>query len=459
MNFEKRCNSSFWLAVAFIFLMIGIGVGCSRSKDPEKQRPNVLLIVIDTARADHFGCYGYHRNTTPNIDRIAETGILFKTVYCQMPTTGPSFASIFTSLFPRSHGVLKNGWVLTDEYPTLAETLKKNGYHTACFISSFVLASKFGYSRGFDYYDEEFPPGGGTAGRVGMWGGEVVEGEFDQRGNITTQKVLLWLQKKVKQPFFLMVHYYDPHSPYDPPAPYADMFLENDDGDEKVARYDGEIRFVDHQVGQLLEAFKANGLASNTLVIIMTDHGEGLGQHGWQEHGMFLYDEQTRIVLIMSWLGVIPSGAKIDSVVQAVDVFPTIVDLLGLKLESDVQGASLAAMLLHPERQVDRFAFIQRRPSTERDASREFKVTREQYGIRIGDKKYIWAPREGDEELYNLTDDPQELRNIAGKNKQHAEEMRNAMIKVMNERKSEPVAEAILDEQTRKKLEALGYLQ
>jgi arylsulfatase A-like enzyme len=213
----------------------------------------VLVIVIDTLRADHLGCYGYEKTTAPNIDKFAKTGAQFQNAYCQMPTTGPSHASIFTSRYPRNHGVLKNGWILSDTFQTIAETLKSNGYTTSAIISSFVLSSRFGYSQGFDNYNAAFPKGSSTY-QGKFWEGRKLEGEFDQRADIATRKAINWMRQNRTGKFFLWVHYFDPHFPYDPPPPYVKDFLRRDMSPMKkiVAKYDGEIRFVDDEIGKLL---------------------------------------------------------------------------------------------------------------------------------------------------------------------------------------------------------------
>ena len=422
-------------------------------------RANVLLIVIDTLRADHLGCYGYERATSPNIDGFSKTGVLFQNAYCQMPTTGPSHASIFTSRYPKSHGVLKNGWVLHDTYSTLAEILKKNGYVTGAVVSSFVLSAKFGYSRGFDSYDEEFPRGQGSLGG-GNWEGHSMPGAFDQRADVATQKAVRWIRQHKKETFFLWVHYFDPHDPYEPPEPYLEEFVEENmsPSEKLIASYDGEIRFVDDELGKLLDTMRKEGLDSNTLTIIMSDHGEGLGQHGWMKHGFFLYDEQAKIPLTMSFPGVIPKGVNLNSVVQTIDILPTTLDLLGLRHHENFSGRSLVDMIRKPEDSYGHTAYLERRRYI--DGKRgDFRVEGDKFAVRRDDMKYIWAPQEETEELYDLTKDRGELSNIIDQHPEIAAEMRKLILEWKEERDADiEEFKQTLDPVSRAKLRALGYI-
>lgn len=442
------CILSCWIAIA---------TGCS--SEPPPALPNLILIVIDTLRADHLGCYGYEHDTSPNIDKFADSGVLFQNAYCQMPTTGPSHASIFTSKHPRSHGVLKNGWVLSDTFPTIAQILKENGYTTAAVVSSFALASKFGFSKGFDFYDEKLTLEGSTMSILEQWEGHAMTGGFDQRADLATQKAVRWIQQNDKKPFFLWVHYFDPHSPYAPPEPYEKKFIKNADNgtDRIIAKYDGEIKFVDEEVGKLLNVIKKKRLDPNTLIIIISDHGEGLGQHNWLAHGMFLYDEQMRIALMMSFPNVIPRGIEIDSLVQTIDILPTVLHLMGLEYKEDFSGNSLVKMIQNPGDSSSHPVFLERRrygPSSILHAM----APGNKFALRDGNMKYIWAPEEGTEELYNLAADPAELKNIVNRHRETADKMRD-MIEEWKKGEADTKHEQSIDEETRKKLEALGYVE
>ncbi len=437
-------------------LLIAAAPGCGPKAEPAP--PNVLLIVIDTLRADHLGCYGYGRDTSPNIDRFSRTGVLFENAYCQMPTTGPSHASIFTSQYPRSHGVLKNGWTLSGTYPTLAEILRENGYATAAVVSSFALSSEFGYARGFDYYDEQFTPEGSTMPADKEWEGHAVKGGFDQRADVTTRKATNWLGQNDGKPFFLWVHYFDPHWPYSPPEPHAKRFIADGQTptEQLIARYDGEVRLVDEEIGKLLDFVKAKKLDSNTLIIIMSDHGEGLGDHGFMKHGKLLYDEQTRVPLIMSLPGVIPENMRLDVALQSTDILPTVIDLLGLELKGNSSGHSLLKTIRKAEQPSDHIIFLERR-NYAGSTGPETGIVGNKFAVRQGNMKYIWAPEEGAEDLYNLAEDPGELTNIVDRDPKTAGKMQDMIRHWMEEQGK--VRHQRIDDRARQKLEALGYIE
>ena len=462
-NYKGKLGSAF-LAILIVML---IALGCIKittGRDPNVlgRDPNVLLIVIDTLRADHLGCYGYERDTSPNIDRFSKTGVLFQNTYCQIPTTAPSFVSIITAKYPRSHGVLKNGWVLSNTHLTLAEILKRNGYTTSAVISSFPLSSKFGYSRGFDHYEEGFTKDG-SSWKPEYWQGHKVAGVFDQRADVATRKAINWLRHNGKEKFFLLVHYFDPHYPYDPPEAYVKSFLKASmsPNERNIANYDGEIRFMDSEVGKLLNTVKSVGLDANTLIIIMADHGEGLGQHGWMQHGMYLYDEQVRIPLIMSLPDVIPTNTRLNSITEAIDIAPTILDLLGLESEKGFSGESLAPMIQGVKTLPRSAVFIERRHYKAAKFA-NFVVRGNKFAVRHENLKYIWAAEEGTKELYNMHDDPEELSNVVEKYPDAADRLEKMIIIWKNEQEGghgHKRLEQSIDSQSLEKLKSLGYVE
>lgn len=427
---------------------------------PREMSPNVLLIVIDTLRADHLGCYGYEKDTSPNIDRFSKTGTLFVNAYCQMHTTGPSHASIFTSTYPRRHGVLKNGWLLAPSFPTLAEILKKNGYVTGAVVSSFALNSRFGYSRGFDHYDEAFSTEDSTMGNNIIWENHQVTGAFDQRADVTTRKVIDWLEKHGRKKFFLWAHYFDPHAPYSPPEPYDTLFTLKMDTSlsREIAHYDGEIRFADREVNKVLDQLQYQGIDSKTLVIIMSDHGEGLGQHGWMQHGMHLYDEETRIPLMLRLPGVIPENLRQEATVESIDLAPTILDLLGIDPEQGFSGLSLVPMIKDPEKAAGHKVFLERRLyETERLLGVDLKGNK--FGLRDGALKYIWAPEEKTSELYNLEQDPGELENLIDQHSDLSRAMQDTIGRWKKEQDTgHETPKQLVDPDAREKLRSLGYI-
>jgi arylsulfatase A-like enzyme len=443
--------------VILIGAVLCIAAGCifgNRAKDY-----NVLFITIDTLRADHLSCYGYSRNTSPNLDQFAKTGVLFRKAYCQMPTTGPSHASIFASKYPRKLGLLKNGWVLSANPLLLPEILKKHGYLTGAIVSSFVLDPRFGFNRGFDEYDAHFNNAGSSKTGEIIWEGHVVTDGFDQRANLATEKAIRWVDKHLKTKFFLWVHYFDPHTPYSPPEPYAKSFLNEGGGplEKRIARYDGEILFVDEQIGRLLHYLQDAGINSKTLIVIMADHGEGLGQHNWLEHGVYLYEEATHIPLMVSLPGVIPQGIEVDSIVQSIDIAPTILDILKIKQDPQYEGESLFPMTLNSAQRKNRTVFMERR-HYEKSVYQGVRVSGQKYGVREGDWKYIWAPQESTEELYNLTQDPKELVNIIDRNQDLASKLQEMIKKWKQDQDTGHTETQTIDPETQEKLKSLGYV-
>jgi len=448
------------LGYLFLAILIVVVFAPSCNIISKRRDPNVLLIVIDTLRADHLGCYGYEKTTSPQIDRFSKTGVQFQNVYCQMPTTGPSHAAIFTSRYPRNHGVLKNGWILPNTYQTIAETLKKNYYTTSAIVSSFVLSSKFGYSQGFDNYDDEISKEGSIPHSKLGEEHKVTE-ESEQRADITTRKAVNWIRKNRDDKFFLWVHYYDPHWPYEPPKSYVKDFLKkNMNRNEKiVANYDGEIRFVDDEVGKLLNAVKSLELDSNTLIIIMSDHGEGLGQHGWMRHGMFLYDEQCRIPLIMKFPNVIPENLRINNFIEAIDVAPSILDLLGLESEKGFIGKSFLPMFQGEKPFPFNPVFLERR-HYKAGKWGDVEIRGNKFAVREKNFKYIWAPEKDTKELYKIDDDPKELYNVVKEYPNVADKLEQMIILWKKEQEAgKKILEQSIDQKSLDNLQSLGYIE
>jgi|GEM_PF-1905629 arylsulfatase A-like enzyme len=352
---------------------------------------NILLITVDTLRADHIGPYG-GRARTPTLDRLAAEGVRFTNAYAQQPQTNPNHASLFTGQYVSTHGVRVH---LHDVLPpgatTLAEVLAGRGYRTGGIYSWFSLdGSLSGLDQGFQTYQnvnvragtqEVLPPGAAAA----AWErGEDVEALVDGRADVTTDAALDWLEAVTRErsrPFFLWVHYVDPHHPYEPPPPYDELYAPRCDGcvdgslatlrrlgqgwqpsaeelDRIRAAYDGEITFTDHQIGRLLSRLDTLGLTRRTLVIVTADHGEAFGDHGEWFHGIKLYQPTVRIPLLMRLPGVLPAGAQVDAAVQTIDIMPTILDLAGIPVPSSVEGRSLRPLWQGTDA-TDRFAIAE----------------------------------------------------------------------------------------------------
>ncbi|MCP5057789.1 MAG: sulfatase-like hydrolase/transferase [bacterium] len=429
--------------------------------------PALLLISLDTTRSDHLSAYGYPRPTSPALETLAERGVRFTSAYSASASTGPSHATLFTSLHPARHGVLKNGLSLADGRETLAERLKGEGFQTAAVVSSFVLNAKFGLAQGFDHYDDAFAPEEATA-TLAEWEGHAVPGSFDRRGDHTTEHALRWLREERDPtlPFFLFVHYFDPHLPYTPPEPFDSRFVEKLPAsagqlEKVVARYDGELAFVDNAVGTLLRGLEDLGLDDATLVIVTGDHGEGLMKHGMLGHAVHLYEESVRVPLLMRWPGRLPRGHSVSGPVAAIDIAPTALELLGIEPPRGLEGESLALAArgeadLDPERPI----YLHRRTYDSAwvaDMGRLY-VNGSQSGIRQGRWKYIEGDLLKTRELFDLEADRGEQRNLASSRPEKARELASRLEERRRQHDADP-NEAPLSPEDREALEALGYVE
>jgi arylsulfatase A-like enzyme len=416
---RRRITSQRALLLPFGLVLIAAAAhGCGA---PSAERANLLLISLDTTRADHLSVYGYPRDTSPRLRDLAAEGVRVEIAYAPTATTAPSHASLFTALPPRRHRVIKNGQTLAGTNRTLAERLAAAGYQTAACVSSFVLASRFGYHQGFDFYEDDFEKRHSKSKKP-RWLGHDVRTGFDRRGGETVRRAIAWLEtvRDPGHPFFLFVHLFDPHSPYDPPEPFRSRFArappagaEPDQIEVQTDLYDGEIAYADAQVAALLEALDAAGLAGETLVMVTGDHGQGLGQRGYARHGIHLTEEQVRVPLIARWPGRIPAGRVLTGPVELMDLAPTLLALLGVDFaDADFQGRNLAAAFteeapLDPDHPV----YLERRHYRPQRVG-GFDVRGEMLALRSGRWKYIEAPDEGTRELYDLEADPGEVENL-----------------------------------------------
>jgi choline-sulfatase len=285
--------------------------------------PNVLVITIDTTRADHLGCYGNKHIRTPVLDTLAREGVLFEQAYSVQPVTLPVHTSILTGLNPYQHGVRDNNmYRLNETFVTLADRFKAAGYHTAAFISAFVLHRRFGLNQGFDLYNDVFI-------KPRQDGFHVV----DRRASETSFLVGEWLKLNREAfedaPFFLWIHYYDPHAPYDPPEPWASAYHDP---------YMGEIAFMDDWIGYVLDSLELEGFGDNTVIVVAGDHGESFGEYGEQTHGVFIYQPTIHVPFIMHYPAGLPRNIRIETPVSVVDIYPTLVDMMCWNLYDDTIG-------------------------------------------------------------------------------------------------------------------------
>ncbi|MBI5184634.1 MAG: sulfatase [Nitrospinae bacterium] len=339
-QFNKGLHGMFFRALPGCALLVVL-FGCS--KPPAE---NLLFISFDTTRADHLSAYGYKIKTSPNIDALAAQGVLFQRAFSHAPSTLPSHASMFTGKLPPDHGVRCNGkFTLPEEQLTLAEILYGNGFETGAVLGAFPLDKRFGLDQGFSFYDDDFRLSQLTLkhqaservmDKVGFWQGQTYL-DFERNAYEVTTLATKWLQK-TKGRWFLFVHYFDPHEPYEPPPAWRTLF-EN--------QYDAEIAFADRQLGKLLET--VNSMPGKTLIVFTADHGQGLGDHGEITHDRYLYDSTQWIPLVFCMKDKIKAGSKIINPVSHIDVMPTILDLLGVPSTEGIQGRSLAKAILAGE--------------------------------------------------------------------------------------------------------------
>src|SRR3984893_10579499 len=313
----------------FILLLVaGLLVSVPPAKAAGNRAPNVVVITIDTLRADHLGCYGYKQIRTPNIDALAADSARFARAYTAVPVTLPSHTVIFTGTYPMlsgMHDFAANK--LGPTQPTLASVLKDHGYATGAVVGSAVLDSRFGLNRGFDFYYDHF-----DFNRLQESNLE----EMERSGNLVADVALGWLRKNYRKKFFLCMPLYDPHYPYRPPAPYAAEY--------KDRPYDGEIAFADAQVGRLIRFLKSKGLYGNTLIVLSGDHGESLGEHGEKTHGFFIYNATLQVPFMIHLPGAAPPRV-VPELVSLADLMPTVLQTLKVDIPSQVQGRSLLPFL------------------------------------------------------------------------------------------------------------------
>jgi arylsulfatase A-like enzyme len=346
---------------------------------------NVLVLTLDTTRADRLGGYGFVDAGTPNIDRVAGEGVLFEQAESAAPLTLPAHSSLFTGRFPFQHGVRDNGTIVDPTERTLAQVVQARGLRTAAFVASYVLDARWGLARGFDVYDGTFDPRrGDDALRL-----DDVRRPADE----VVDHALAWLETVSGSPFFGWLHFYDAHTPYELPNVRA----------IKNPGYQDEIAFIDSQIGRVLAFLDARHLRERTVVVLVGDHGESLGEHGERTHGLFVYESVMRVPLIISAPSPRMRGRRVRDVVRSVDVMPTVLDLLGIRVPSSVAGTTL----------VTRMTGATKEPELETYA--ETMYPRYHFGwsdlraVRAGGFKLIAAPRP---ELYDLDTDPGEKHNL-----------------------------------------------
>ncbi len=407
-----------------------------------RERLNLVLVTFDTTRADRLHPYGFDGVATPTLDALASEGVLFERARSSVPITLPSHTTILTGRYPPMHGVRDNGlFVVPAEATTLAETLAAAGYRTAAAVGAYPLLAKFGLAQGFELYDDRLDRA------YEDFRGQRVRGKvsnvfFDERpAERVNEAVYPWLEEHHDEPFFLWVHYFDPHQPFVAPRPYSELYTDD--------AYAGELAYADESLGTLLATLRRLGAYDRTIVVFTADHGEGLGEHGEITHSTLLYDTTLHVPLIVRAPGV-AGGRRIATPVSHVDVLPTLLDLLELPPPSGLDGHSLAAVL-HGG------AAPEAPPYAETLSPRLGHGWGELRSWIDGDWKLVYGPRV---ELFDTARDARELDNRLAVEPERARRMEESLRRFLAERApSGPRVARSPDAETRRRLEALGYVQ
>jgi arylsulfatase A-like enzyme/tetratricopeptide (TPR) repeat protein len=397
---------------------------------------NLLVITLDTTRADRIGAYGYQNIETPTIDRLAREGVLFEQTMATAPLTLPAHCSIFTGRFPPEHGVRDNGgFFLSPQQLTLATILKRDGLRTGAVVGAYVLDGKWGLNQGFETYVDDFD--------LSKLSGFAL-GDVQRPGNEVVDKALPWLEKVKRQRFFAWLHFYDPHTPYEAPEPFRSRYSDHP--------YNGEIAFVDAQVARVIDFLERNGLLDRTIVAVMGDHGEGLNQHNEGTHGFFIYESTMRVPFIIRAPFELMRGRRVADPVRAVDLVPTVLDLMGLQPPKAIAGVSLVPLMTGARQTLDLEGYAEALYPLHHFGWSEMRAW------RVGRYKAIDAPRP---ELYDLERDPHETTNIYTERRAVADGM---IARLREQEKENPGGDSSskptpeVDPEARARLAALGYV-
>ena len=416
------------------------------SKHPlpgRSQRKNIILVTLDTTRADRMGFLGSNRGLTPNLDTVASRAVIFTRAYAQVPLTTPSHAVLLTGTYPQFNHVRTLGTNLADDLPDMPELLHEHGYHTAAFIGAMILDPRnrmaLGFNRGFEVYDGNFHT---------RKTGESRYGSEERRAGDVLASALKWLRRRKPGPFFMWLHFYDPHDPYDPPSPFKEKYAS--------APYDGEIAYTDSVLGEFFKALRDQDLYDSSLIAIAADHGEAFGEHGEERHGVLLYDETIHVPLLMKMPSEEFAGVKIDSRVGLVDVGPTLLQAASIDVPSAMQGKTLLPLIQGggegkqaPAHEKDRAVY------SESDYAHENLGWSELHAWRTGKYLYVRAPKR---ELYDQSSDPGAVQNVASSAVAVADTLDSQLSSFLEKTSDAPKGAGKLDPAQMEKLRALGYM-
>ncbi|MGA9353080.1 MAG: sulfatase-like hydrolase/transferase [Terriglobales bacterium] len=411
---------------------------------PATAYPNVLVMTLDTTRADRMGFLGSKRGLTPNLDALAKDSTVFTHDYSQAPLTPTSHASILTGTYPQYHQVLTFPIPLGKDIPYLPSILKDHGYTTGAIVASLALSPTYGapgFDRGFDSYDGKM-----------SWDGYSPAKRYqtvERRADEIVDKAIAWLKNRPPGPFFLWVHFFDPHDPYDPPEPFKKRYA--------TAPYDGEIAYMDSAIARLMAELKKEGLYDGLAIAVTADHGESLGAHGEDQHGIFLYDETIHVPLLIKLPHGQSAGKRVDTIVESVDILPTLLKTAGIEVPSQVQGSSLLE-LMKPGAEGDAAAaaWRDRGAFSEAEYGHLTFAWSDEKSLRSGKYLYVQAPRR---ELYDQQTDPREVHNLAPATPAVSDTL-GTRIKDFVQKTSNTgdTPKSLMDDAAAKKLAALGYM-
>ena len=402
-------------------------------------KPNIVLISLDTTRADHLPIYGYDQVKTPHLERLARRGIVFEQCVTVSPFTLPAHCTIMTGLYPTFHGVRLNGnTALSEKHDTMAKAMNRMGYACGAFIGAFVLDGRWGLKTGFSHYDDDFDLNKYKQIDLGL---------VQRSASRVVDSAIAWLDTRKEKPFFAWLHLYDPHIPYEPPEPFRSKY----GGRGPAGLYDGEIAAMDAQIGRFYDWLDENGLTANTILVLVGDHGEGLGEHQESTHGYYIYDYAVRVPLLIVTPFSRFQNRRSREQVRTIDLLPTVAEMASATLMNPIHGRSLLPLFYADSESIKRPAYC------------ESMAPQMQYGWsplyawRQYPDKYIDAPRA---ELYDLRNDPGETNNIRLRRFPRAKEYKRKLEKLMAETsRNAPTTEAAdLDQDTIRRLATLGYM-
>ncbi len=483
------------MGVTLFFLLISItSAYVITGKFVEIEKPNIILITIDTLRYDHLSCYGFERKTSPAADALAEDGVLFETAIVPLPKTTPSLFSILSGLYPKTHKVCTLGMMLSDKITLIPEVLKEKGYHTGGIVGQYNCNRKFGFMQGFDFYDDEFVY---MTDKTHKNVGGRFHPESERRAEYVTEKSIEWIESVMESPdpFFIWMHYMDPHAAYDPPDKYSDYFSGStkmsansyygakiperkihsqakvhgiSDYDFYLNKYDGEIAYLDSYLEKFFNFLKEEELYEDSLIIFTADHGEYMGEHkgrvSYFSHGLTLFDSEIRVPLIIKLPKNEYANKRIDNHASVIDIFPTVLSVIG-ESNSYSDGKSLIGLIKGEPRYIENVNYIQlkygkilavRKDHYKVIVKTEYKLA-ELRDLLRENKKTSCKIR-----LFDLESDPLERKNIYNEYKEFAKNLAGELFEWVASYNPESekayTTKFKLDEDAKRRLESLGYI-